>query len=139
MGFIPAGLQGLPGVSFVPLNMDYRSFIQSLYRTTWDFGLAPLNDSLFNLCKTNNKFREYASCHIPGIYTNMPAYSDSVVQEETGLLVPQTTEGWYGGMKRMIEDHSLRHKIKERAAIFSRSQFPLDQAAVNWRQHILNV
>lgn len=139
MGFIPSGLQGLPGVSFLPYDHNYRQFMQSLYSTTWDFGLAPLSNSLFNLCKTNNKFREYAGCLIPGIYTNTPAYADCITHEVTGLLVPQTTEGWYLGMKRMIDDQALRNSIREQAGAYSRSQFSLEQSVANWRQHILHV
>ncbi|MDQ0901566.1 MULTISPECIES: glycosyltransferase [unclassified Paenibacillus] len=139
LGFIPPGLQGLPGVSFLSTDYEYRQFMQTLYRTSWDFGLAPLTDSLFNLCKTNNKFREYSGCLIPGIYTHAPAYSDCIVQEETGYLVPQTTEGWYLGMKRMIEDAVMRNKIKEQAGAYSRQHFSLEQSVVNWRNHILHV
>lgn len=139
MGFVPAALQGLPGVVYYPLDYDYRHFMQTLYQTTWDFGLAPLAHSPFNLCKTNNKFREYAACAIPGIYTETPAYTDWVDNEVTGLLVPHTTEAWYAGMKRMIEEPQLREAIKTHAYDYCRTHFSIEQTAAQWRQHILQV
>ncbi|NOU90926.1 hypothetical protein GC102_35150 [Paenibacillus sp. LMG 31460] len=139
LGFIPSGLKGVPGVSFLPYDYDYRQFIQTMYQTSWDVGLAPLTNSIFNLCKSNNKFREYSGCSIPGIYTHTPVYSDCILHEETGYLVPQTTEGWYLGMKRMIEDTAMRNKIKEQARAYSRHHFSLEKSVVNWRSHILHV
>lgn len=139
MGFMPSGLQGVPGVVYYPTDFEYRQFIQTLYQTTWDFGLAPLSNTLFNLCKTNNKFREYAGCLIPGIYTETPAYTDWIEHEVTGLLVPQTTEGWYNGIKRMIDEPELRQSIKDKAHEFSRVHFSMEQSASQWREHILQV
>lgn len=139
MGFMPASLQGLPGIAYYPPDYDYRHFMQTLYQTTWDFGLAPLTDSPFNLSKTNNKFREYAGCSIPGIYTDTPAYTDWIAHEVTGLIVPQTTQGWYEGMKRMIEEPELRQAIKGNALEYSLANFSIEQSASQWRQHILQV
>lgn len=74
-GFVPAKLANHPNVKVLNEEPDYRTFLHELYERTWDIGIAPLRSGRFNNCKTNNKFREYAACWIPGIYSDMPAYN----------------------------------------------------------------
>lgn len=136
-GYLPAALEGYPGIKHIPFEYDYRTFIHHLYGLTWDIGLAPLHDTLFNNCKTNNKFREYGACKIPGIYSNIHTYSSWVDHEETGYLVHHSKEGWYEGMKRMIEDPDLRLKIKEQAAVVSRENFSIGNCVENWKNLLL--
>jgi hypothetical protein len=138
-GYMPQELIGMPWVSHVGYNFDYRTFARHFYQTTWDIGLAPLADNLFNNCKTNNKFREYASNWIPGIYSESPVYSSCVVHGDTGLLVPQTVEGWYEGMKELIEKAELRDRIRQLAGTYVRQHYTIDASAVHWRQQLLFV
>lgn len=138
-GFVPEALRKYPSVTYENPEPDYRTFIRKLYQCNWDIGLAPLEDTPFNHCKTNNKFREYAACGIPGIYSSSPAYTDWVVHGETGILVPHTEEGWYEGLKRLIEDRQLRSKIKVRAIEAARKYFTIDACAEQWRKQILHV
>ena len=137
-GFIPSSIRGQRGVTHFSYEQDYRQFIHRLYGLTWDIGLAPLADTLFNRCKTNNKFREYGACMIPGIYSNVPTYSSWVNHGETGYLVPHSEEGWYEGIKQMIESPALRQKIKERASSFARSHFSIETCVDNWKHKILS-
>jgi glycosyltransferase involved in cell wall biosynthesis len=136
-GYVPDALRDHPSVTFHKEKVDYKTFIRKLRQSNWDIGLAPLEDNLFNRCKTNNKFREYAACGIPGIYSDTPAYSDWVIHGETGIVVPHTEEGWYKGIKRLIEDRELREKIKAQAEEAARKHFTVEECAKQWREHIL--
>jgi glycosyltransferase involved in cell wall biosynthesis len=136
-GYVPASLVGHPSVSHEEGNMDYKSFIQKLNQSNWNIGLAPLGDNLFNKGKTNNKLREYAACRIPGIYSNSPVYSPWVIQGETGYLVEHTEEGWFEGIKEMIENPSMRLCIMENAESAARQHFSLNQCVDNWKKLIL--
>ncbi|GAA0373752.1 hypothetical protein GCM10008933_01010 [Paenibacillus motobuensis] len=138
-GFVPESLSQHPSVSYNNPEADYRTFIRKLYQSNWDIGLAPLDDTPFNHCKTNNKFREYAACGIPGIYSSSPAYTDWVVHRENGIIVPHTEEGWYEGMKQLIEDRLLRARIKERAAEVARKHFTINACAEQWKEQILHI
>lgn len=138
-GFIPSSLQGHRGVAHFPYEQDYRRFIHKLYGLTWDIGLAPLADTLFNHCKTNNKFREYGACKIPGIYSKVPTYSSWVNHGETGYLVPHSEEGWYEGIKQMIESPALRQKVKEQSSSFARNHFSIETCVDNWKYKILGL
>ncbi len=137
-GFVPERLENHPSVSFVQAEADYETFIRRLYRSHWDIGIAPLEDTPFNRCKTNNKFREYAACEIPGIYSSSPAYTDWVVHGETGVIVPHSEEGWYEGLKQLIEDRQLRAHIQEQAELAARMHFSVDTCARQWRKKILD-
>lgn len=136
-GFIPSSLRGTDKVDHIPYIYDYQRFIHKLYGLTWDIGLAPLTDTLFNHCKTNNKFREYGACMIPGIYSNIPTYASWVNHGETGYLVPHSEEGWYEGIKQMIENPDLRQKIKKQASSFGRDHFTIKACVDNWKYKIL--
>jgi glycosyltransferase involved in cell wall biosynthesis len=137
-GFVPAALVNHPAVRFESCAMDYRSFIIKLNDSHWDIGLAPLEDHMFNNMKTNNKLREYSACRIAGIYSNTPVYEPWVTQGETGYLVPHTEQGWYEGIVAMIEDPSMRRKIKDQAEIAARHSFSLTMCLDNWSTFILN-
>lgn len=138
-GFIPEGLSRHPWVAHWPIHQDYRGFVQTLYRANWDIGIAPLADTVFNYCKTNNKFREYSACWIPGIYSEAPAYRECVAPGETGLLVPQTTEGWYSGLRQLIDQPELRERIKARAGAVARQRYTIQASADQWSDQILRV
>ena len=43
--------------------------------------------------------------------TDPAAYAGTVRHEETGLLVPNTTEAWVDALSRLVEDADLRAKI----------------------------
>jgi glycosyltransferase involved in cell wall biosynthesis len=105
----------------------------------WDIGLAPLKDSMFNYCKTNNKFREYAACLIPGIYSISPPYVEHIVHGQTGYLVENTEEAWFQGLCAMIDNAVLRETIRIQAWGVSRQMFHVDACVANWREHVLHV
>jgi hypothetical protein len=136
-GFIPGELAYHPQVHYSPMSLDYRTYLQHLNQSTWDIGLAPLRETIFNYCKTNNKYREYAACLIPGIYSDTPVYRDWVIQGETGLIVPHTSEGWYEGVKKMIDDSNLRSKVRSQASLLAKQQFSIQTCVGNWLGHIL--
>jgi glycosyltransferase involved in cell wall biosynthesis len=138
-GYVPVPLLGHPEVSYIPDHLDYRSYIQNLKRSEWDVGLAPLKDTLFNYCKTNNKYREYAACLVPGIYSQSPPYTEWVTHGQTGYIVKHTQEDWFVGLCEMIENASLRELIKIQAGVASRNSFTVDVCANNWRQYVLHV
>ena len=70
-----------------PSHRDYPAFLRALSRVDWSFGIAPLADLPSRRGKSDNKYREYGACRIPAIYSDCPAYSRSVVDGRTGLLV----------------------------------------------------
>ncbi len=136
-GYMPSELKGRKSVVYVQDRQEYRTYMKRLYMCTWDIGLAPLENSLMHRCKTNNKFREYAACLIPGIYSDMPAYSDCITHLKTGYLVPHTEEGWYEGIEAMINQRQLREKIKKQAVKLAKEKYTVEACAKQWWSQIL--
>jgi hypothetical protein len=50
---------------------EYPQYVKNL---DVDFGIAPLEDNVFNACKSNIKMLEYTACGIPGVYSNVEPY-----------------------------------------------------------------
>ncbi len=44
----------------------------------WSIGIAPLRDTTFNACKSDNKFRTFGGLGIAGVYADVPPYRDAV-------------------------------------------------------------
>lgn len=136
-GYAPDGLAGKPQVHFDQHDSDYRKFLKRLYRSKWDIGIAPLEHTLLHDCKTNNKFREYAACRIPAIYSESPAYVDWVKHKENGMLVAGSRDDWYEAMVELIEQPELRMKIMGNAETTAKENFSVEACADRWRNQIL--
>jgi len=81
----------LMGVRELPLWLqNYKSkitlvkWVRSMYeypmdlqKINADFGVAPLQDNLFNRCKSNIKLLDYMSCDTMAICSKLPCYRDS--------------------------------------------------------------
>lgn len=131
-GYVPERLKQLPNVTYNQEYKDYRSFIKQLGQFRWDIGLAPLLDTPFKNCKSNNKFREYSACGIPGIYSNTPVYADCVRHLDTGYSVPNTEFAWTEGLIDLITNPILRERIKENARSYSKAHYSIESVAAQW-------
>ena len=100
-------------VRLLPVNGHYAAFQARLQQHThWKTGLAPLADELFNHCKSDIKFLDYALAGIPGVYADCQAYG-SVLDGETGLKA--APNGFGIAVRRLLEDHDLRRHIRTNA------------------------
>lgn len=135
-GYAPDGLEGKPQVYVDRHFSDYKNFLKRLYQAGWDIGLAPLERTLLHDCKTNNKYREYGSCLIAGIYSLSPAYERWVTDQENGLLVSETRDDWYSAIEKMIEQPELRQKIIDRAERKAKENFSVESCAGRWHTQI---
>jgi hypothetical protein len=114
-GCQPGDLIGQKGIQTLPLIGDYEDFLRQFARQSFDIGLAPMEDTAFYRSKTNTKFRDYGACRVAGIYSNVQVYADCVENNRTGLLVENTTEGWYEGISALVKDQKLRESIQKNA------------------------
>lgn len=115
IGWMPDALRGVPGVTFLPEVKGYESYVALVQQRGWDLALAPLMDSLFENCKTNLKYREYAAFGVPGIYSNVALYSSCVQHQQTGLLAENSVDAWLIALETAITRPALRASIIEAA------------------------
>lgn len=136
-GYIPPELKGYPNVVQHNYEYDYKTYLCRLYEMNWDIGIAPLENALHHDCKTDNKFREYSACYIPGIYSSTPVYKPVVIDGETGLLVDHHVDAWYKALRQLIEQPELRRKIGLNAATQARKLYTIEDCAQQWLEKIL--
>lgn len=78
-----------------------------------DINLAPLVDSIFNRAKSEIKWIEAALVKVPTIASKLGAFSDEVIDGETGLLA--TDDEWFDKLESLVLSLELRQKLAESA------------------------
>jgi len=79
-----------------------------------DIGIAPLQDSPFNRCKSSVKWMQYSAMGIPAIMSNIPPYTDDVEHMANGILAGGVDE-WHSALKRLVLDGGLRDTLGKNA------------------------
>ncbi|MEM2073841.1 MAG: hypothetical protein QXO33_04765 [Nitrososphaeria archaeon] len=87
----------------------YDYYIKFSY-LNFDIGLAPLQDTIFNRCKSALKFYEYSIFGIPTAASNVIPYS-----LECNYLIDNTYESWFEKLGALISDEKLRKRVAEEA------------------------
>lgn len=78
-----------------------------------DINLAPLVDSIFNRAKSEIKWIEAALVKVPTVASKIGAFSDMVIDGETGLLA--TDDQWFDKLEALVLSPELRQNIAESA------------------------
>ena len=79
-----------------------------------DINLAPLEESIFNEAKSENKWVEAALCKVVTVASNFGAFKTCITDEVDGLLC-NTEQEWYDKLSKAIKEKDYREKIAENA------------------------
>ena len=79
-----------------------------------DIFVAPLQDCVYNRCKSGIKFLEASTSGKPGCWQKIRQYSEVVKNGQNGFLC-STADEWYDSLKKLIDDKELRRKMGEKA------------------------
>ncbi|MBR2767261.1 glycosyltransferase [Candidatus Saccharibacteria bacterium] len=79
-----------------------------------DINLAPIEKTVFNEAKSENKWTEAALCKVVTVASDFGAFKDAIDDGETGMLC-KTSNEWYEKIKRLVLDKKLREQIGENA------------------------
>jgi len=101
-----------PRVKYHAYFESYDQYQEAMITGRYTLGLAPAYDTPFYSCKYYNKFIEYTSYGIPGIYEAVAPYTDIVREGENGYLCLGDAEKWYGKIKEIMMN---RHRIVQTA------------------------
>lgn len=134
IGWLPESLRDLPGVHGAGLIYDYAAYARLLRRSGIDLAVAALKDEPFNACKSDIKFIEFSACAIPGVYSDVGPYRDSVENGETGVLVPNATDAWISALERLVEDPVLRAELGRKAMERVWARCSLSANEERWRE-----
>jgi glycosyltransferase involved in cell wall biosynthesis len=128
----PKSLRNNPSVMWMPTRtLQYARFAADFLKQHYDIFIAPLEDNMFNRCKSQIKFLEYGSTGTPGIYSNLETYSCVVRHGENGFLA-STVEEWEEFLSILIENPDLRIKMATEAQNTIRQDWLLSQHKAEW-------
>lgn len=132
-GYLPEELADVPGVRLMrgPVA-DVVQHAKSVRAARIDIAIAPLVDHPFNHAKSDLKWLEYSICGIPGVYSRVSPYSNSITQHVDGIVVDNDTASWVAGLECLIEDEDLRRTMARRAFDTVRGNLCLDVTANQW-------
>ncbi len=134
MGCATETLAALPGVQLVAAEMDYRRYAVRLAASQIDLAVIPLRDNRFNRCKSNIKWLEYGACGIPGVFSDLRPYRDSITHGATGVLVGEDQDAWLEAISRLVDDPAQRESIASRAHAEVLERYSLEANADLYRQ-----
>lgn len=121
-------------------NVEYPKFARWMTSNVrWDFSIAPLEESIFTHCKSDIKFLDYSALGIPGIYSNVPAYKNTVRHLETGYLVESDAASWETALERLLSDVALRDNLARNAEQYVTTTRMLKQNFEIWRDAITEI
>jgi glycosyltransferase involved in cell wall biosynthesis len=122
---MPERLSELPNVVLHPWIADYDAFLEFKLDRRWDVGIAPLIGDAFDQFKTDNKYREYAGCGIPAVYSRVSPFVETVRHGATGLLVENEAAEWIAALEQMVRSPDLRASIAAAASDDVRRNYDL--------------
>jgi glycosyltransferase involved in cell wall biosynthesis len=118
---------------------DYIEYINRLKNTNVDFAIIPLEDNPFNQAKSHIKWLEYSICKIPGIYSNIGAYSEFIENKKTGVLVDNTCNAWYKTIREFIVNSDYLKTIRQNAYEEVLKNHTLDKNTNIWLEAYSNL
>lgn len=122
-----------------PINIPFKYskypyFIRWLKRIIdWDIAIAPLEKNNINQSKSEIKYLEYSSLGIAGIYSDFGAYSETIKNNENGILISEIEE-WESTLIKLIENENLRRNIVKNALKDINHNFSIDSTVESWNQ-----
>lgn len=88
---------------------------------TADINLAPIEDTLFNRAKSENKWVDASLVLVPTVASDVGAFHEMIDDGKTGLLCDNTTESWVNALLRLVDDEALRVRIAKNASAHCRT------------------
>lgn len=96
-------LRHTKGVKYYPYFHDYEKYQKVVLSGGFSVGLAPIYDTPFYNCKYYNKFIEYSSCGIVGVYSDCKLYQQIIQPGTNGVLCKNNTESWCQAIEGFIK------------------------------------
>lgn len=129
-----AGDSGLSieNISAMPMA-QYREYMKV---HPFDIGLAPLLDSELGRSKYFNKYLEYSTLGICGVYSNVLPYSPVIQDGVNGFVAENDSEAWYQTICRAVDDTALRRNCVQIARERILQNHSLERVADSLREGI---
>jgi glycosyltransferase involved in cell wall biosynthesis len=127
------------GARFEPFDLDFAAWRRRALALGVTIGLAPLPDSPFHRCKYFNKYLEYGSLGIAGVYSAVPPSADAVVNGATGLLCANEPAAWAAALRRLVDEPELRLRLARAAYEDVERRFSAHALETHWREALVSL
>lgn len=117
--------------TYLPYTASAEKYYRTMAEQRWDIGLAPLEDDRFYRSKYYNKFVEYCTYGVAGVYSDLPPYRGAVRDGTDGVLCG--ADGWLPALCSLVEEPERREGIA-RAARLRAEDFALDKVSARFWQ-----
>jgi glycosyltransferase involved in cell wall biosynthesis len=110
--------EGLPFRRLRPRHEDaYPKFVPWMRRhLQWDVAIAPLENDEFTGAKSDLKYLDYGALGVPGVFSDVRPYRETVRHGETGLLAANDPKAWADALERIVSDAPFRRRLAGNAA-----------------------
>lgn len=98
----------------------------------FDIGIAPIQDTKFNLAKSDLKFLEYGILGIPCVASALEPYVHSIQPGVNGFLAKNERD-WLKLLSKLIEDRALRQRVGAAAKEFAEAR-TIDKNIYLWQR-----
>jgi glycosyltransferase involved in cell wall biosynthesis len=102
----------------------------------WDVAIAPLEDDAFTRGKSDLKHLDYAALGIPGVFSDVRPYRETVRHRETGLLAANEPRAWAEALEEIVSDGALRVRLAAAATAEVHGSRMLRTNAKRWSDAI---
>lgn len=117
-------------------GMPLLEFRKYMKKQQFDIGLAPLHDDEFSKCKYFNKFLEYTTQGIVGVYSRTEPYTYVVRDKNNGFLADNNVESWYKVLRCAIKERNLRYACLDEAIKYVKTKHCEEACIEKMRQGI---
>ncbi|MDG2303599.1 MAG: glycosyltransferase [Candidatus Binatia bacterium] len=115
-----------------PFESDFGTWRRRALALELSIGLAPLPESDFHRFKYWNKYLEYGSLGVAGIYSGVPPNGDIVRDGATGLLCPNEPAAWHDAIARLLSERALRERLGHAAYLDVEARFSVGALVPHW-------
>lgn len=117
---------------------EYPHFVRWMRQfCAWDIGISPLIRNPLNHCKSDIKFLDYSALRIPGVFSNVGQYPDTLTGHQMGILADQP-EDWFAALELLINNSTIRDAIRAKAEDYTKKHRTLSTCAHHWYDALLS-
>ena len=114
-------------------NHNYPKFVSWLCREAkWSIGIAPLEETDFNKCKSYIKYLDYAALGLVPVCSDTIPYRSVVAHKVNGLLADNTEQSWFDALNSLMENSAYRFRLAENAYQNFIENHTLKNGVKNW-------
>lgn len=136
LGWMPEGFeQTFPGRVEFHKWSNFYAYSYKYASLGIDIALIPLVDNEFNRCKSNIKWIEASSLHIPSVVSYCSPYKEVESLSEKDLAVfieDNSPESWVKGISELIDNPELRKSIGDEARMVVEKNYDINTQYNRW-------